>query len=384
MKIAIFASAFHPHAGGVEELCRQLAHAYGRVGHKVVIITNRWPRDLPAVEDFEGIEVRRFALRSPGEDLKSRASFALTSALIQRQVDELLRKKRIEVVHIQCVNASSFYVLRSCKKLGLPLVVTTQGERTMDAAQIFQKNVWMQKVLRDCLSKACYITACSRDTLLDVEHFYGRPFGERAQVVYNGIRIADFEGVAPYSQQRPYILGIGRMVPQKGFDLLLRAFAASDCTDHDLLLAGDGDELEALKSLAHELGITERTHFFGRAERSQAVALFKGCSFFVLPSRREPQGIVNLEAMCAGKAVIAAKVGGVPEIVIDGETGLLFIGENVEILAHHITELAFDVKQRDGLGAVGRKRALSFDWDEISKQYLEIYERVKAMAPTSP
>ncbi|MBW3635208.1 MAG: glycosyltransferase family 4 protein [Armatimonadetes bacterium] len=373
MKIAIFASAFHPHTGGVEELVRQLAHAYRRAGHEAIVITNRWPRNLPAFEKFEGIALYRLALRSPGDDAKSRVTFTLSSASIQRQVKQILKEAQIQLVHVQCISSNGFYAAQACRQLGLPLVVTTQGERTMDASQIFQRSVWFQNVMRDCLAQADHITACSRDTLLDVETFFGQPFGSRAEVIYNGIRLADFEGAQPYAHQRPYIFGIGRMVPQKGFDVLLRAFSVSQCPQHDLLLAGDGPELDALQALTRELGIEKRVHFFGRANRAQAVSLFKGCDFFVLPSRREPQGIVNLEAMCAGKAVIAANVGGVPEIVSDGETGLLFPCEDVTALASLLTELASNTGLRNRLGTAGLERSLSFDWDVLAEKYLQIY-----------
>ncbi len=384
MKIAIFASAFHPHTGGVEELVRQLTHAYRRAGHEAIVITNRWPRNLPAFEEFEGIPLHRLALRSPGDDAKSRATFTLSSASIQRQVNRILKETQTQLVHVQCVSSNGFYAAQACRQLGLPLVVTTQGERTMDASQIFQRSAWFQNVMRDCLAQANHITACSRDTLVDVETFFGQPFGSRAQVIYNGIRVADFEGVEPYSHPRPYIFGIGRMVPQKGFDLLLRAFALSQCPQHDLLLAGDGPELDALQSLTRELDIEKRVHFFGRANRAQAVSLFKGCDFFVLPSRREPQGIVNLEAMCAGKAVVAANVGGVPEIVLDGGTGLLFPCEDVTALASLLTKLASDTELRNRLGAAGRARALGFDWDVLAEKYLQIYRGLLLSPDSAP
>ena len=393
MKIAIFASAFHPHTGGVEELVRQLAHAYRRAGHEAIVITNRWPRDLLAREEFEGISVYRAALRSPEAGFKSKVSFAVSSASIQREVNRILQEAQSEMVHVQCVSPGAFYAARACRELNLPLVVTTQGERTMDASQVFQRIPWFEDLMRSCLSDAKHITACSRDTLKDVEKFFGEPFGDRAEVVYNGIRVADFDGAAAYSHSRhshsrhshsrhshsrSYILGIGRMVPQKGFDILLRAFARADCPSHDLILAGDGVELENLKTLSRELNLDDRVQFFGRADRIQAVALFKGCSFFVIPSRREPQGIVSLEAMCAQKAVIAARVGGVPEIVLDGETGLLFPGEDVDALARHLTTLANDETLRETLAKAGRARAEEFDWDALAAQYLSIYGRVLA------
>ncbi len=383
MNVAIFASAFHPAMGGVEELCRQLALNYRANGMDAIIITNRWPRNtLPDYELFEGIPVYRLAIRVPEGDLKMRLTFRLTIGAEMARLHAILKKHQSDLLHIQCVTSSAYHALRAHDELKLPLFVTTQGERVMDAGKIFERSPLMNELLRELYDKAAFISACSKNTLDDAEQFYGKPFGsDRAEVIYNGIALKDFDGAAPYANPKPYILGIGRSVPQKGFDVLLRAYAQSGIESHDLLLAGDGPERENLENLARELKTGDCVRFMGRADRPVAVSLFQGCSFFVLPSRLEPQGIVNLEAMACGKAVVAAKVGGVPEIVLDGETGLLFPGEDVPALAAALTRMAGDAALRTRLGAAGRVRAKTFDWDVISEQYREIYRQVLAGKP---
>jgi glycogen(starch) synthase len=380
MNVAIFASAFHPAMGGVEELCRQLALDYRKNGMDAIIITNRWPRNtLPDFELFEGIPVYRLAIRIPEGDLKMRLTFRLTIQAEMARLHSILKKHKSGLLHIQCVTSSAYHALRAHDALKLPLFVTTQGERVMDAGKIFETSPLMNDLLRELYDKAAFISACSKNTLDDAEQFYGKPFGaDRARVIYNGIALKDFENVTPYPHPKPFVLGIGRSVPQKGFDLLLRAYAQSGITSHDLLLAGDGPERPALEQLARDLKLGENVKFLGRAERPVAVSLFKGCSFFVLPSRLEPQGIVNLEAMACGKAVVASKVGGVPEIVLDGETGLLFPGENVSALSAALTRMVSDENLRAKMGAAGRARAESFDWSMISEQYRDIYRQILA------
>ncbi len=102
---------------------------------------------------------------------------------------------------------------------------------------------------------------------------------------------------------------------------------------------------------------------------------FEGCSFFVLPSRHEPFGIVNLEAMTAGKAIVATRVGGVSEIVEDGVNGLLVEGEDADGLVKAIERIAKDKNLRDRLGQAGKKRAEYFTWSAIADQYLKIYNK---------
>ncbi|HVF09406.1 MAG TPA: glycosyltransferase family 4 protein [Abditibacteriaceae bacterium] len=375
MNVAIFASAFYPHIGGVEELVRQLAHAYRAKGVPAIVLTNRWPRSLPSFEEYEGIALYRLPMRVPEGGLKARLNYRLTHAAIDRRMIDILIKHSIDLLHVQCVSSNGYYALLAKRALHLPLIVTTQGERTMDAAQIYQHSAFMNHNLRELLAGADYITACSQHTLDDMENYWGESLTGRAGVVYNGIQLSDFEFEQPpaFAHPKPYILGIGRLVSQKGFDVLIKAFAKADVPAHDLLLAGEGPERGVLETLAQKLGLAERVRFLGRADRPTAVALFKGCAFFVLPSRHEPQGIVNLEAMAAGKAVIAARVGGVPEIVVDGETGVLVPGEDDEALAQAIACIAHDTALRQRLGAAGQRRARQFDWSRIAQQYLDIY-----------
>jgi glycogen synthase len=375
--IAIFASAFYPSLGGVEELVRQLSQSLARRGDQVIILTERWPRSLAAAEKYEGIPLYRLPMRVPDGSFRAHASYVLTHRAIRAECVRILQKHRAEMLHVQCVSSSTHYALAAKRLLKLPLVVSLQGELTMDASEIFENSRFARTLMQRALTSADAITACSRGTLEEAESFHGQRFGRRAGVVYNGIRLADFAGVRPYAHPRPYILGIGRHVPQKGFDVLLRAFAASG-GDHDLVLAGDGPEHEELKKLAGEVGVAERVRFTGRVDRKDAEALFAGCSFFVLPSRREPMGIVNLEAMATGKAVIASRVGGVPELVQDGETGLLVPGDDPDALSSAMNRLLADGELRNRMGEAGRVRAHGFDWNTIAAQYHEVYRRAGA------
>jgi glycogen(starch) synthase len=285
----------------------------------------------------------------------------------------ILRAHGSEIIHVQCAGSNGLYALAAREALGLPLVLSVQGERTMDANRIYEKLPSLNRTLRELVACASAITGCSRDTLADLERWWGRPLGPHATVMYNGIRPDDFESsVAPF-HPRPYLLGIGRIVEQKGFDVLIDAFAEAGIDSHDLIIAGEGPERAALLQRVQDRGLTGRVHFPGKVDRVKAVSLFKGCSFFVLPSRLEPFGIVNLEAMAAGKAVVASRVGGVPEVVIDGETGVLVPAGNVGAFAAVFRRLVADPEFRDRLGEGGRRRVLGFTWPAIASAYQRIF-----------
>ena len=396
MRIALFPSAYHPHFGGVEELTRQLAHAYRKLGHRVVIVTNQWPPDLPTTETFEDLPIIRIPMRTPDGGLKARAKFALTHQAIVRGMFRDLDPHQPEIVHVQCVSGNGLYARLFAERTEVPLIVTAQGELTMDATGLYQRSPSARVILRKCLESAAAVTACSRQTLEELRKFNGGAFNCAARTVYNGILLEEFtksdqtdqadqtdptdqaDPTDSTSRRRPFILGIGRHVRQKGFDVLLQAFALSverGNTTHDLVLAGDGPEHSALRERAEQLSISSRVAFTGKVDHREAVKLFSGCSFFVLPSRHEPFGIVNLESMAAGRPVIATRTGGVPEIVRDGENGLLVDPERPEELTGAMLRLMNDGALCRTMGCAGRTYAEQFDWLEIAGQYLAIYEQ---------
>lgn len=377
MKIALFPSAFHPNLGGVEELTRQLAHALERRHHRVTVISQRFPLGLPAYEEFEGLPLYRVAFVGAPQgwslgSLKARATWLHRRGAALRETARIVSQIKPDIIHIQCAGPNAYYAAGAARALGLPLVLSAQGELTMDATGLYQKSGWMRVALREILGDAVYVTACSRDALDDVEAFAApASLIGRSRVIYNGISLGDFARTPDaHAHARPYIFAMGRFVPQKGFDVLLKAFARARLENFDLIVAGDGPERANLRELARAL---PNVHFWGRANREDVVRLLRGCAWFVLPSRVEPQGIVNLEAMAAGRAVVASRTGGVPEIVLDGETGVLVPPDDVAALARALQELAEQPRRRAALGNAGLERAQLFDWDVLAAQYEEVY-----------
>ena len=326
----------------------------------------------------------RLAMRMPEYNLQVRMNYWLAYPWVRMEMLRILRRYKIDILHVQCASVNGHYALAAKRALGLPLVLTAQGERTMDAERVYQKSPFINRMLHRLLAEADHITACSKDTLNDLEAYHGKEFGGRAEVVYNGIRLEDFENAAPYEHPRPYILAIGRLVQQKGFDVLIEAFAAAVSLTHDLIIAGDGPERADLEVLSRKLNLGGRIRFHGRADRPATAALFKGCSFLVLPSRQEPMGIVNLEAMAAGRAVVASRTGGVKEIVVDGETGLLVPPGDAPALTKALGRMAGDESMRARMGAAGYAGARKFTWESVANSYRRIYEAVATAKQEAP
>ncbi len=377
MNIAIFPSAFHPSLGGVEELVRQLAHQLVRDGHRVMIATNRWPKTLPEREDVDGLDVRRYICRVPERTWKQMGGAILFGPGTLRSVCRDLKEFKADIVHVECVSSPAYYAMNAAKRLKLPLVVTLQGELTMDASRIFQKNHFAKQLMRESLERADAVTGCSAHTLAEGETFVGEKFGPRGFVTPNGVRCADFEA-EPYKHVRPYIFAIGRHAAQKGFDNLLKAYARIRpqlSQPFDLLLAGDGPERASLEALAAELKIKDSAHFVGRKNHDEAVALFLGCEFFVLSSRAdEGLPVVSVEALAAGAPIVATRSGGTPEAVQDGINGLIIPKDDIDSLAHSMLRLASDDALRSSMRTANRERAHEYDWTRIAINYVGVYQ----------
>jgi len=189
--------------------------------------------------------------------------------------------------------------------------------------------------------------------LEEVEGFDGESF----EIVHYGIE-PDGEP-APYGGDEPRLLCVGRLIPIKGHIVLLRAFAQAkrEIPDLELDVAGRGPLEPALRALARELGIGDSVHFLGHVTPIQGA--IERAAVVVVPSMGEGFGMVALEAMERARPVIAAAIGGLGEIVRDGETGLLVQPGEAEPLAAAIVRVAGDAELGRRMGEAGRRRALS-------------------------
>jgi N-acetyl-alpha-D-glucosaminyl L-malate synthase BshA len=148
-----------------------------------------------------------------------------------------------------------------------------------------------------------------------------------------------------------------------------------------LQLVGDGPEHERIRGLVRAAGLDEWVQFLG--ERTDLPSVLRGADLFLLPSETESFGLAALEAMSCGVPVIASRVGGVPEVVIDGETGLLAPVGDVAAMAAHVVRLLADAPLRARLGAAGRRRAeTAFPLEATVGRYEALYRRLLERQPT--
>ncbi|MGZ4461983.1 MAG: glycosyltransferase family 4 protein [Gaiellaceae bacterium] len=198
------------------------------------------------------------------------------------------------------------------------------------------------------------------------------------RVVHYGIDRGPEPGPAG---RAPRILCVGRLVPIKGHEVLLRAFAQlrRELPEAELALAGEGSLEPSLRALASDLGVADGVTFLGRVSPVQPA--LESALLVAVPSLGEGFGMVALEAQERARAVVASSVGGLPEIVEDGVTGILVPPGDSEALAAALATLIRDAELARRMGAAGRMRALSlFGQEQCAERTDEIYREALAAA----
>jgi starch synthase len=273
---------------------------------------------------------------------------------------------------------------------GIPHVMTVHSLeplRPWKAEQLgggYAVSSWCE---RTAVESAAAVIAVSDGMRSDVLACYPAVDPARVRVIRNGIDTVQYTpdhgtgvlekyGVTP---GRPMVLFVGRITRQKGVPVLLRAAAQLDPAAQLVLCAGQPDT-EALAAEVAALvdGLREQRSgvvwLTGMLPKREVIQLLTHATVFACPSLYEPLGIVNLEAMACGTAVAASRVGGIPEVVADGETGLLVPPDDPAALAAALNTLIRDQGLAAAMGARGRDRAITeFGWAAIAAQTTALY-----------
>ena len=284
---------------------------------------------------------------------------------------------------------------------GVPHVITAHSlepRRPWKAEQLgggYRLSSWAE---RTAYLAADAVIAVSNGMRLDVLDAYPDLDPERVHVVGNGVDADAYRPVqAPdvvrglgVDPDRPYALFVGRITRQKGVTHLLAAVDQLPPEAGLVLCAGAADTAGERQQVAEAVEALQSRRsgvvwIEAMLPREQLVPLITGATVFVVPSVYEPLGIVNLEAAACGTAVVASAVGGIPEVVDDGRTGLLVPYDPADTgafengLAARIAELLADPARAAAMGAAGRERVLTeFGWAAIAQQTVEVYSAVLA------
>jgi phosphatidylinositol alpha-mannosyltransferase len=248
-----------------------------------------------------------------------------------------------------------------------PVVATfhafSERSRLLTAAAPFLRPVWRRTRIRLAVSRAA-------------ARFVGSRFGDGIRIVPNGCDVDRFAEAHPAEGLPPgrRMLWVGRLDPQKGFSVALRAFAAlaEEFPDLSLVVAGDGPDREAVRTLPAEA--RERLVMLGNVRHRRLPAYHAACDVFISPAvGQESFGISLVEAMSAGLPVVASDIAGYREVVRAGEEGLLVPPGDAAALAQAVRRVLRDGDLVERLRQAGRARAGGFRWEVVGERIEEAY-----------
>ena len=383
MKILLLPASYAPVVGGLQTVVQTLARSFTRQGHEVRVVTNRYPVALAAKETIDGVRVDRLLFLSPDFDYLRRLRPDLFGASLfygpqsHSKLKQVMREFHPDVVNVHFPDHQIPFILKLRREFAFRLVVSLHGHdiERVDAEPAVgngeeRDSHAARAQLQSILSAADKITACSRH-ILDKATQIETSVSGKGHVIYNGVDPERFSNKACYSHPRPYVLAFGRLTHEKGFDMLLLAFAKAGTVDSsvDLIVAGDGEDRDPLKALVNELGLTQRVRFFGEASPDEIVQLLNGSLFVAVPSRREAFGIVALEALAAGKTLLASRTGGLGEFLAEMcESEVTLVEPTADGLTDGLRKL-LTLKRNGSSATKSNQVPEQYSWTKVAKRY---------------
>lgn len=348
--------------GGVQFHIRDLAEHLIRLGHEVSVLA---PADDDTPLPDYVVSAGR-AVPVPYNGSVARLNFGFLSAA---RVRRWLQNGHFDVIHIHEPSSPSLGLL-TCWAARGPIVATFHTSNPRSRAMIAAYPI-LQAALEK-ISARIAVSEYARRTL--VEHL-----GGDAVVIPNGVDVSFFADAEPKEEWQGDTIGfIGRIdEPRKGLPVLMKALpeilAARPRTR--LLVAGRGDEEEAVESLPKEL--RSRVEFLGMVSDEDKARLLRSIDLYVAPNTGgESFGIILVEAMSAGAPVLASDLDAFAQVLDQGEAGDLFANEDASALARGALRLLCDPARREGLRERGREHVRRFDWSTVGADVLAVYETV--------
>ncbi|MFC2021451.1 glycosyltransferase family 4 protein [Chloroflexota bacterium] len=385
MKIAFITFEYPPFVhGGAGVYADNLTRELAKLGHEIHVITTR-VAGSDKESNVDGLFIHR--LRFINKPFLSTASFWFflrkEFPAIVRQVggfdivhgngvsDFSLGQKEVSSVRVSTVHHLSQTTIKALKMGLLHRIRNIRGEVGIVP---FMQPIYIRRA-----DRIIAVSQFTRQNIIDI-------FGiseSKTEVIHHGVHPGDFihpeESMANLRntlgiKSLPMILFVGRLSPRKGTDVLLKAMPhVLREMEVKLVLAGSGNQQD-YQQLARTLGISDKLSFLGRVPGDTLRLLYSSCDLFVLPSRLEGLGIVILEAMAAGKPIVATNVGGIPELIESGQNGILVEADEEEKLASAIIKVLSDNSLARAIGENNKKEAREcYSWEVAARKTESLY-----------
>jgi glycosyltransferase involved in cell wall biosynthesis len=373
MKICLYTETALPLVGGQELVVDTLAREFLALGHEVVVLAAQHRGRAPNRDHELPYKVVRHS------------RFISTHRFLgwyKRHLERLRKQFPFDVLHCHSVQPAGYIAASSKKLCDVPLVITSHwGDITPTSPRLAKPGALDR--CKTALQRADAVVAISEAVAQRVIEL-----GTNASQVLrirNGVYVSRFsEPVARPTKvddtiaRGRYLLFLGRIVHQKGVDLLLEAFEAlSRERDAQLVIAGDGVELLAMRQLALRLGVADRVHFTGHVDGHRKTWLLQNAIATVMPSRTsEGCPLVALESFAAGRPIVASRIPGIKDLVIPGRTGYLVPPESPSCLAEALDEMVTKVTQTAEMGKAAQTFAQEHDWPLVARRYCDLFEQL--------
>jgi glycogen(starch) synthase len=368
-RVLFWSERFWPTIGGVGISSSKLLPALQARGYEFVVVTLKDYFELPEEDCFKGIPVYRFPFWS------SLAKGDVSQIVeLRRRIAHLKQTFLPDLVHIGFLGASVVFHLHTTNAYPSPLLVS------MDSSFPDQE-LGRDSLTGRTLRLADWVTCVSAARLVEARKLVPEIIN-RSSIIYNGRETPSCRP-EPLSFEAPRLLCLGRLDRIKGFDIALTAFASvvGRFPKARLVVAGDGPERAELEQQAARLGLQASVDFVGWVHPDEVPALMNSATIVLIPSRNEGLPNVAKEAALVARPIVATDVGGLPEVVVHEETGLLVSKEDSYALAKRITDLLDHPEMAATMGRAGRLRAQQlFGLERYIDAYDGLYRKLITVA----
>jgi glycosyltransferase involved in cell wall biosynthesis len=377
---------FLPYVGGQEIYVQSLSEALVERGHEVTIATTNAFSRIPfrrvsaGLEKKNGITVVRYPCYNFLYSYMPIAPGLLTGLLNKRI-------RQYQIVHAHGFGHFTSDIVSVVRRIfGIPAVLTTHGLHQEIAQEGFHRSLlwsyYRETLVRLTLRTVDRILVLTPDEIRYLSRF-GPQVVSKTRVIPVGVELEGFPSVKDgRTEGRPILLYVGRIDRGKGLELLIEAVSHLRNYDPLLLLAGRRSEYsKVLEKLVAEKGLENNVVLTGFVSESEKKRLLMSATVFCLPSEYEGASLAVLEAMAAGKPVVASKVGGVPFLVEDGSSGYLTKSNDANSFAANLERLIRNPRIRYAMGERGREIARDYAWPHIAEKVEATYLELVASHP---
>jgi glycogen(starch) synthase len=339
-------------------------------GNQFIILTSHIAGNHPDLSFYRGIPVHRFAFHKPLVERNTKEMLK-----VQKKISELKKSFRPDIVHLNDISLDTFYFLQTAHISPAPTLIT------IHSLSLFSRNKSLgdNNLITKALQSADWTTTVSKAAKAEIINLIPS-ISSKLSVIHNGLKLPEIQPL-PLPFSPPRLLCIGRLVPDKGFDLAIKAFIpiAEKYPNSKLTIAGDGPIRVELEQLAKDLKLNTAVEFLGSVDPKRISELINQNTLVIMPSTYESFGLVAVQAAQMERPIVATNVGGLKEIILQGQTGLLVNNHDQKELIENITYILENPTIAAEMGKNARKHVSRlFGFDRYIKEYESLYSNLKS------